>query len=156
MDLFKKTMFGFIKKTFIGLLSVCTVVHFSGSLQSNYKESIKCVTLNDRLCQAIPTLASIISDEILFYPFTVSVNECVGSCSTIDDPYAQVCLPNEVKHRNVKVFNLMSKINETRSLVQHESFKCKCGLNESVCNSRQKWNLDECCCECDCEFNKVY
>ena len=26
--------------------------------------------------------------------------------------------------------------------------KCKCGLNESVCNSKQKWSRDECWCEC--------
>ena len=32
-------------------------------------------------------------------------------------------------------------INETRFLV-------KCGLNESVCNSKGKWNHDECWCEC--------
>ena len=29
-----------------------------------------------------------------------------------------------------KVFNLIPKANETRYLVQHESCKCKCGLNE--------------------------
>ena len=28
--------------------------------------------------------------------------------------------------------------NESRFLVHHESFECKCGLNESVCNSKQK------------------
>ena len=33
---------------------------------------------------------------------------------------------------NVKVFNLMSRVNETKFLVQHEWCECKCGLNESV------------------------
>ena len=46
------------------------------------------------------------------------------------------------------VFNLMSRVNETRFLVQHESCECKCGLNESVCNSVQKWNYEECRCVC--------
>ena len=41
---------------------------------------------------------------------------------------------------NVKVFNLMSGVNKTRFLVQHESCECKCGSNESVCNSKQKLN----------------
>ena len=49
---------------------------------------------------------------------------------------------------NVKVFNLMSKVNETRILVEHESNKFKCGWNESVCNSKQKWNHNKCWCEC--------
>ena len=48
---------------------------------------------------------------------------------------------------NVKVFSLMSKVNEARFLVQHQSSKCKCRLDESVCNSKQKWNHDECRCE---------
>ena len=40
------------------------------------------------------------------------------------------------KNVNVKAFNLMSGINETRFLVQQKSCKCKCGLSESVCNSK--------------------
>ena len=31
-------------------------------------------------------------------------------------------------------------VNETRILVQHESYNCKCGLNKSVCSSKKKWN----------------
>ena len=60
--------------------------------------------------------------------------KCVGSSNTINDPYAQVCVSNKVKSMNVKVFDLMSGLNETRFLVQHESCDCKCRLNESVCN----------------------
>ena len=60
--------------------------------------------------------------------------KCVGSSNTISDPYAQVCVSNKVKSMNVKVFDLMSGLNETRFLVQHESCDCKCRLNESVCN----------------------
>ena len=36
----------------------------------------------------------------------------------------------------------MSGVNETRFFVQHEMCECKCGLNASVCNSKQKWNQD--------------
>ena len=49
-----------------------------------------------------------------------------------------ICVPNKVKNMNIRVFNLMSALNETRFLVQHESCECKCGLKESVCNSKQK------------------
>ena len=82
------------------------------------------------------------------YPFTVSVNKCDGSCNTIDDPCARVCVLNKVKKMNVKVFNLVSGVNETRFLVQHKSCECTCRLNESVCNLKQKWNHNECRCEC--------
>ena len=49
---------------------------------------------------------------------------------------------------NVQVCNLLLRVNEARFLVQHESCKCKCGFNESLCNSNQKQNHDECRCEC--------
>ena len=44
---------------------------------------------------------------------------------------------------NVKVFNLMSSVNETKSLVRRESWKCKFGFNEILCNSKEKWKPDE-------------
>ena len=47
---------------------------------------------------------------------------------------------------NAKVFHLMSRVHETRFLVHPES--CQCGPNESVCNSKQKWNHDKCPCNC--------
>ena len=81
-------MFGFIKKMFIGFLSVCTIVSFSEPLASSFEKSIKCVSLNNRPCQARPTLVDINSNETLFYSFTVSVTKCGGSCNTTDDPYA--------------------------------------------------------------------
>ena len=42
----------------------------------------------------------------------------------------------------------MSGVNETRFLVDQKSCEHKCGLNESVCNSKQKLNHDEFRCEC--------
>ena len=44
---------------------------------------------------------------------------------------------------NVKAFNLMLGVNDTRLLVQHELCECTCGMNESECNSKQKWNHNE-------------
>ena len=61
----------------------------------------------------------------LFYPYTVSVNKCGGSWNTIDNTYDQVGVLNKVKQINVTVFNLMSVVNETRFLVQHQSCECK-------------------------------
>ena len=42
----------------------------------------------------------------------------------------------------------MSAVNQTRIIVQHESWECKCGFNENECNWKQKWNPDEFWCEC--------
>ena len=37
---------------------------------------------------------------------------------------------------------------EAKFLVHHRSCECKCRLNESVCNSKKKWNHNEYPCEC--------
>ena len=50
---------------------------------------------------------------------------------------------------NSKVLDLISGVNETKFLVRYELCECKCGLNESVCNSKQKWNHNECQCKCN-------
>ena len=42
----------------------------------------------------------------------------------------------------------MSRTNETRHTEQHETCKCKCRLDASVCNNKQRWNDDKCRCEC--------
>ena len=48
-----------------------------------------------------------------------------------------------------KVFKcLMSRTNETRHVEWHETHKCKCRLETSVCNNKQCWNKSKCRCEC--------
>ena len=36
----------------------------------------------------------------------------------------------------------------------HETCKCKCKLDASVCNNKQRWNYDKCRCECQELINK--
>ena len=52
-----------------------------------------------------------------------------------------------MKDLNVKVFNLMSKTNETRFIKQHEKCKCECRLDTIICNNKQRWNKNKCRCE---------
>ena len=49
---------------------------------------------------------------------------------------------------NVKVFNLMSRTNETRYIEWHETRNCDCKFGENVCNKKQRWNKNKCRCEC--------
>ena len=58
------------------------------------------------------------------------------------------CAPDVTKDLNVKVFNLMSRTNETIHIEWHETYKCKCRLDASLCNNKQRWNNDKCSCEC--------
>ena len=84
----------------------------------------------------------------MFYPYNIKVNKCSRSCSNIDDPYAKLCVPDIIKNINVKLFNLMLRINKTRQIIWHETCKCVCRFNSAVCNSRQIWNEDKSRCEC--------
>ena len=58
--------------------------------------------------------------------------------------YASGCFPNKVTHMSVNVFNLISRVNETRLLVQHQSCEGKYRSNNNVSNSKYIWNQDEC------------
>ena len=59
-----------------------------------------------------------------------------------NDPYSKLCVADVVKYMNVKIFNLLSRTNETRHIKWHETCKCKCTIDASV------WNNDKCRCEC--------
>ena len=71
---------------------------------------------------------------ILFYPYNVLVNKCSGSCDTSNNPMAKLCVPGIVKRVNMQVYIFLMMLNETRSVLWHESCKCVCKLNSSVCN----------------------
>ena len=64
-------------------------------------------------------LTDINSNELLYYLLTVTVNTCGVIFTTIDDPYGGICVVNKVKNRNIEVFNLISRVNETKFFVQH-------------------------------------
>ena len=85
---------------------------------------------------------------VLFYPFNIKINKCSGNCNNINDPYAKIYVPDIVKDLNFRVFNLMSRNNETRHIEWHETCKCICRLDKIICNSKQRWNKDKCRCEC--------
>ena len=93
-------------------------------------------------------VVNINSKEPIFFPFSIKASSCsCGSCNNINNPYAKLCVPDVVKNVNIKVFNLMSRTNETRHREWHKMRKCECRLDASVCNNRQRWNDDKCRCD---------
>ena len=69
--------------------------------------------MNNQECKT-RTKININNNEPVFYPFSIKVNKCSGSCNNINDPYAKLCVPDIVKNINVKVVNLMSFSNQTK------------------------------------------
>ena len=52
------------------------------------------------------------------------------------------------KKKKIKVFDLMSRTNETKKITWHEKFKCECRLDAIVGNNKQHWNKIKSSCEC--------
>ena len=130
---------------FIGLLSVCAIGHFGWVIRLYFWRYKMCISKQSTMSY----WTNICRDELqwnFFYPYTVNFNKCGGSCNTIDYPYVYVCVLNKAKCKNIW-FNI--RINETRLLVPYEMYECKCRFNESVYNSKQKLDHDECWCECN-------
>ena len=125
-------MFGFVKRVF-GL----AIMFFGCNLSCG--NLLKCVSIKNQKCKVRPEIVNFNSNEPIFYPFTsFRTSKCSGSCNNINDPYAKLCVADVVKNLNIKVFNLMSRANETRHIELHEPCKCKCRLDESVCNNKQR------------------
>ena len=75
--------------------------------------------MNNQECKVRPQIVNVNSKEPVFFPFSIKINKCSGSCDNINDPYAKLYVSDIVKSLNVKVFNLMSKTNENS--VKHVS-----------------------------------
>ena len=114
------------------MLLINLVISFLNMVKVKF---LKCMSVVNQKCISRPKILDINPNEPVFYPYNIKVNKCSGSCNTINDPFAKLCVPDITKNINVKVFNLMARINETRQIVWHETCKCI-------------WNEDKCRCEC--------
>ena len=95
-------MVRFIKKVF-----VVTMLFFSYN-------ALKSISMNNQECKVRPEIINIENNEPSFYPYSVKISKCSGSCNNINNPYAKLCVLDVVRNMNGKVFNLMSITNETR------------------------------------------
>ena len=116
--------------------------------------ALECVSVVNQKCIPRPKIldVNVGVGEALFYLYNVLVNKCSGSCNTLDNPMSKICVPKVIKNVNIKVYNILMILNETRSVLWHESCKCVCKLNSSVCNNKQIWNGDTCRCDCNKDF----
>ena len=99
-------------------------VFFLGlTILSNFTNALDCISMKNRECKVRSEIISINSNNPTFYPYSIKVNKCSGNCKNINDPYARICIPDIAKNLNVRIFNLMSRTNETKFIEWHE--KCK-------------------------------
>ena len=98
---------------------------------------LECVSMNNQEYKIRTEIINLNTNEPTFYADSIKINRCKSSCNTINDSYAKICVPDQIKDTNVKVFNLTSRTNEIRHIKWHKASKCKCRLND-----------DKCRCEC--------
>ena len=79
-------------------------------------------------------------------PFAVKLDRSAGSCNTLN--------------LNLSLFNMITGINESKTLKNHISCECKCKFDGRNCNSEQYWNNGKRRCECKrchvCENHYVW
>ena len=105
-------------------------------------KTLECVSVINEKCMSRPKIINLNADEPVFYPLSIKVSKC-------GDPMAKLCMPDIVRDMNIKAFNLLARINETRKVVWHETCKCVCRLTSAVCNDRQECNKNKCRCKCE-------
>ena len=131
-------MFWLIKKMFIGLL--ISIV--------NASNHTKCVSLSNQKCMIQSTLVNSFpneySQEFHYYLFAVKLDRRIGSCNTLNDLSNKVCVPNKTQDLNLSMLNMITGINELKTLTKHISCECKCRFDGRKCNSDQWWNNEKC------------
>ena len=115
-------MLKFLKNIFIRLLT--NIV--------NASNHTKCVSLFNQKCKIQPPFIDSHPNEYIQglckYPFVVNLDRCVGCCNYLNDLSKKVCVPNKTEDLNLSIFNMITGINESKTLTKHISCKCKCNL----------------------------
>ena len=69
----------------------------------NASNHTKCVSLSYQKCMIQPTIINLhpneYSQEFLYYPFSVKLDRCAGSCNTLNDLSNKVCVPNKTRFK---------------------------------------------------------
>ena len=99
-------IFGFFKKVFfIGLTILSSLTNAI---------PLSCISMKNQEYKTRPQVINVNSNNPIFYPFSIKTSKCSGNFNNINNPYAKICVPDVIKDLNAKVFNLMSRTNETK------------------------------------------
>ena len=121
----------------LGLIEKCFFTGLACSLILTDVNPLSYISMNNQECKVRPQIVNVNGNDPVFFPFSTKTSKYSGSCKNINNPCAKLCVRDVVKILNVKVFNLVPGTNETRHVEWHETFKCKCRFNSSVCNNKQ-------------------
>ena len=60
--------------------------------------------------------------------------------NTLNDLSNNLYFPNKTEDLNLRMFNMITGINESKTLSKHISWECKCKIDGRNFNSDQCWN----------------
>ena len=83
--------------------------------------SLECVSMNNQECKIRSEIINVNTNKPVFYPHSIKIKKCKGSCNTINDPYVKLRAPDTIKKINVKVFNLIPRTNKARHIEWHKT-----------------------------------
>ena len=55
----------------------------------------------------------------------------------------EACVPNKTEALNLSLFNMITGINELKTLTKDKPCECNCKFDGRKCNSNQMWNTDK-------------
>ena len=96
-------------------------------------KTLKCMSVTNQQCKPRPKIIDVNTvSEPVYYPYSVLINRCSGSCNDLKNPMAKFSVPDITKSINMKVYNLLMRANETKNVLWHETYKCVCRLTSAV------------------------
>ena len=108
------------------------------------------MSLSNQEYMTQPTLINLhpneYSQKFYYCPYAVKLDRCVGNCNALNDLSNKVFVPNKTEDLNLSVINMITEINESKTLTKYISCKFKCKFDKRKCNSNQWWNNDKCQC----------
>ena len=60
--------------------------------------------MTNQECKVRPDIVHVNSDEPVFYHFSIKTSKCSGSCNSINNPYAKMCVPDVIKNLVLNCF----------------------------------------------------
>ena len=87
--------------------------------------------MNNQQCMIQSTLVNLhpneLAQNLLYYPFAVDLDRCMGSCNTLNNLSNRLCVPEKTEDLDMNVFNMITGINVkitiTKKLTKHISCK---------------------------------
>ena len=59
--------------------------------------SLECVSMNNQECKIRTEIINLSTNEPMFHSYSIKINRCKGSCDTINDPYAKICILTKLR-----------------------------------------------------------